>query len=191
MFFVVGRVHDHSGRRYARGKVERIPSPSSFRWIYPYLRGSTATVAVASVWIEHVALLRIHASTVVAAVGWGAVALGLGLVVWARRTLGRHYSPCFDALVPQDVVRTGPYRYVRHPIYTANLLLVLGVFGLSGSALVLANAIVLAAYYRWSASREEEVLAQRFPAYRDYMATSGRFLPRVGRAARGAGQPAG
>ena len=50
------------------------------------------------------------------------------LFLSAKVTLGRNYSPCYDSYLPQDIIRTGLYNYVRHPIYLSNILLLIGVF---------------------------------------------------------------
>src|SRR5262249_36967336 len=67
------------------------------------------------------------------------VAVGLALElasvlfsIWARRALGRHWSGAITTKVDHELVRTGPYRWVRHPIYS-------GMFGLSLGTLLVAG----------------------------------------------------
>lgn len=93
--------------------------------------------------------------------------------------LGNSYSPCFDSYVPQDIVKSGIYKYIRHPIYTANILLLSSLFVASGSLLMLMNTIILAIYYIPSAYKEEKVLSERFQEYKDYQRESGMFIPKV------------
>ncbi len=65
---------------------------------------------------------------------WVGIALlvsGLGFSIWARRRLGRNWSGTVTVKQDHELIRTGPYRWVRHPIYTGLLL------GFVGSALAL------------------------------------------------------
>lgn len=55
------------------------------------------------------------------------VAGGLGFAVWARRHLGRNWSGTVTTKTDHELVRTGPYRFVRHPIYTGIVLAVVGM----------------------------------------------------------------
>ena len=110
----------------------------------------------------------------------GAVAVGGAgwlLFAVAKLTLGQSFTPCYASAVPAVLKVKGPYAWVRHPIYTANLALLLAAVLMSGSALVLIMMSALFAVY-WSAARlEEDALSAKFPAYKAYMANTGRFLP--------------
>jgi protein-S-isoprenylcysteine O-methyltransferase Ste14 len=71
--------------------------------------------------------------------GWGYVvaglvaqALGVLLAIWARRHLGRNWSGRVEIKVGHELVRTGPYRRLRHPIYSAMLLMMAGTALVSG-----------------------------------------------------------
>jgi protein-S-isoprenylcysteine O-methyltransferase Ste14 len=57
---------------------------------------------------------------------------GLGLTVWARRVLGRNWSGRIAIKDGQQLVRVGPYRLIRHPIYTGGLIAILGSAAASG-----------------------------------------------------------
>jgi len=118
-------------------------------------------------------------------VGTGWVYLGLavqaaffGLAISARRTLGRNWSGAITEKVDHELVRSGPYRFMRHPIYTA----ILGMF--LGSALVsgdlhafLAVAVVVATYLR-KIRLEEQSLARVFgPRYEEYRRQTRALIP--------------
>jgi protein-S-isoprenylcysteine O-methyltransferase Ste14 len=176
---VSAALYRHGGRRYAEGKGEPIPPARGFRWVYRYLQASTVLVAVGSQWSDHPAWLSVFRLDWLSAVGLVVSAVGLAVFVWAKRSLGRAYSPCFDSLVPQAVVSAGPYRWVRHPIYTGNLLILLGLFFASGSVWLAVNVLVTAVYYVRAAVAEERALGARFPEYAGLVARTGRFLPRL------------
>lgn len=109
------------------------------------------------------------------------------LLLWARETLGVHWAHGADAqIIPgQALVTTGPYRYIRHPIYLALALLFFGAELAYGSWLIL-GTIPIAVDTVWQARREEELLRQTFGiAYDRYVERAGLFLPRVQRLFRG------
>lgn len=100
------------------------------------------------------------------------------LAVWARRHLGRNWSGAITEKVDHELVRTGPYRWIRHPIYTAMLGMYLGTAMVSGELHALVGvAMVLAAY--WRKIRLEELnLRQVFgTAYDDYRGQSWALIP--------------
>jgi protein-S-isoprenylcysteine O-methyltransferase Ste14 len=110
-----------------------------------------------------------------------AVAVTAGVVwVWTVHTLGKNLTDTVVTRKDHSLVTSGPYRWVRHPFYTA---LGVGVVGgglamASGFFLVLGGLVVgfLVARTRI----EEEKLLERFgDEYRDFMRRTGRFLPRL------------
>lgn len=55
------------------------------------------------------------------ALGFLLLFVGSALYAWALTHLGENYSPCYDSHLPTTLVSTGPYRWVRHPMYLAKL----------------------------------------------------------------------
>jgi protein-S-isoprenylcysteine O-methyltransferase Ste14 len=104
---------------------------------------------------------------------------GMGLAVWARVHLGRNWGMPMTVREAPELVTDGPYRYVRHPIYTG---LLLGVAGTS-LALNLAGLIVcalLAGYFTYAARVEERTMRGEFPdAYPAYCAHTKMLIPFV------------
>jgi protein-S-isoprenylcysteine O-methyltransferase Ste14 len=88
--------------------------------------------------------------------------LGLGLAIWARLHIGRNWGTPMSQKDEPELVSSGPYRFVRHPIYSGILLAGLGTaVGLSWAWLI---AVILAgAYFVYSATVEERYLTERFP----------------------------
>lgn len=76
-------------------------------------------------------------------------------------------------------VTWGPYAHVRHPMYTAVLLVGLGFVIGYLDVFKLVCWIILLFVLRAKARLEEEAMAARFPGYRDYAAMTGAFLPKV------------
>lgn len=105
---------------------------------------------------------------------------GLLFAVWARLYLGKNWSGMVTVKHDHELIRSGPYRFVRHPIYSGILLALSGtvvcrrnVWGFLGVALVWLGL--------WLKSRmEERFMVETFGAqYEDYRRSTGGILPRV------------
>lgn len=94
---------------------------------------------------------------------------GLALAVWARIYLGRNWGMPMSEKVDPELVTTGPYRYVRHPIYSGIILASIGTT-IAISVYWLLAVGALSAYFIYSARIEERNMARlfpdRYPAYR-------------------------
>jgi protein-S-isoprenylcysteine O-methyltransferase Ste14 len=114
---------------------------------------------------------------------WSGVALlvlGLAFSVWARAYLGRNWSGVVTLKEDHELIRSGPYRYVRHPIYSGLLLALLGTAIVRGDWLaLLAVAIALGAL--WHKLRlEERWLGEMFGEdYARYQAEVAALIPFV------------
>lgn len=115
---------------------------------------------------------------------WCALVLlwaAMGLRLWSVQTLGRYFTLTVQTSPDQPVVSTGPYRYVRHPAYSALLIAAVAGGLLIGnwlSLVVLLAAVGAGLGYRISV--EERALARDIGrAYRDYAATHKRLVPFV------------
>jgi len=96
------------------------------------------------------------------AVGVALCALGMGFAVWARIHIGRNWGLPMSRKAKPELVTTGPYALVRHPIYTGWLLAMVGSAA-AQTAVWLLPLILLGAYFIYSARREERFMTERFP----------------------------
>lgn len=105
---------------------------------------------------------------------------GLTIAVSARLQLGNNWSDIEAARLQRNhaVVAHGLYRYIRHPIYTGDLLLLAGLELSLNSWLVFGVALI-AAVVTQKAAREEKDLAGGIPDYGDYCRRTKRFIPFV------------
>lgn len=102
---------------------------------------------------------------------------GLGLAVWARLYIGRNWGMPMTRREHPDLVTTGPYRYIRHPIYSGIILAMIGTVLASVWAALVVVALV-AGFFVFSATREERFLATEFPdAFPAYKAHSKMLIP--------------
>jgi protein-S-isoprenylcysteine O-methyltransferase Ste14 len=120
--------------------------------------------------------LQIH-STVIAVIGTVLFVLGLALAIWARLILGRNWGMPMTQRAEPELVTAGPYRLVRHPIYSGILLGMLGT-ALAISLIGLGITLILGIFFVYSATVEERNLTATFPsAYPAYRARTKMIIP--------------
>lgn len=122
--------------------------------------------------LENAFLLRL--------VGTLVYTLGLGLAMIARVQLGENWSDIEEGRVQQEhaVKSNGVYRYIKHPIYVGDLLLLVGLELALNSWLVL-GVLLMAPFVLAQAIREERKLVRSLPGYADYASRTKRFIPFV------------
>jgi len=97
-----------------------------------------------------------------AGVGLVLFALGLGLAIWARVCIGRNWGTPMTQKNEPELITGGPYRVVRHPIYSGILVAGLGT-AVALSWLWLTAVVLAGIYFLYSAVVEERYLTERFP----------------------------
>ena len=103
---------------------------------------------------------------------------GSGLIIlWAHITLGTFWSGDLETKPGHVVVDTGPYRYVRHPLYTSYLTMTLGLFLMTGNWLVGSTMFLYFVAVAARSWKEEEMLLERLGmSYKEYMSRTHRFI---------------
>jgi protein-S-isoprenylcysteine O-methyltransferase Ste14 len=118
-------------------------------------------------------------SPIVQVIGMVLFLCGLGLAVWARIYLGRNWGMPMTQQDEPELITVGPYRFVRHPIYSGLLLAVLGT-ALATNIYWLIALALLGIYFVYSARVEERLLTTSFPAaYPSYKAKTKMLVPFV------------
>ncbi len=104
--------------------------------------------------------------------------VGLAMAVMARLQLGKNWVNIEDCQVlsGQSLITNGIYQYIRHPIYTGDILLLVGLELALNSWLVLAISIPLLVVIRQTLA-EEALLSKMFPDYNAYCRRTKRFIP--------------
>lgn len=125
----------------------------------------------------------------------GAFFLGVGIFLlgWAHHHLGKSFHSLVVRKTDQALVDSGPYRTVRHPIYTAYVLNYVGG-GLLASSLVLTFVAgpLFALMIALRIGEEETAMLEQFgPRYAEYMKRTGRFIPPLHRVTRTSAPPEG
>ncbi|HUO56463.1 MAG TPA: isoprenylcysteine carboxylmethyltransferase family protein [Candidatus Paceibacterota bacterium] len=102
---------------------------------------------------------------------------GLSLALWARTIIGRNWGMPMTIKEDRELVTSGPYAAIRHPIYAALLLMILGSACIEGIVWLILFCIFFI-YFIGAASSEEQSLAQEFPEqYPAYMARTKMVVP--------------
>ena len=113
------------------------------------------------------------------AVGLAIFLLGLALAIWARVYLGRNWGMPMSEKVDPELVTTGPYHTIRHPIYSGIILAMIGTT-IAVSLYWLVAVVLVGAYFIYSAFTEERYMAERFPdTYPKYQQSTKMLIPFV------------
>jgi len=156
-----------------------------------YLFAILLRLAGAGLWIATLLYLVAPAT-----VRWGAVSLpawvrwcgvaggacGPLFLAWTLASLGRNLTDTVVTRAQATLVTHGPYRWVRHPFYVATGWLMLSVSVLAANWAIGASCLLVLLLLALRTPKEEQMLIERFgDEYRQYMAKTGRFLPRLPR----------
>lgn len=117
--------------------------------------------------------------TIAVVVGIVLVAAGIVLAGRGMLGLGNALSPLPEPRARAELVDSGVYGFVRHPIYGGLILVAAGWSLVNTSLMALAWTIVLAGFMTLKSVREEVLLEARYPSYPAYRARTRRFIPRL------------
>ncbi len=150
-------------RLHRRGRGGFTPGPRyplslptrAFRWAKGPLYGLVVLHLVTDVLMADAPPARsaLFAAAVIAAAA-------LGLLHWSLEALGPNFAPCDRGILPQAWVSSGPYRWIPHPIYAANLLLLVAVAVASFGPLIVLAGAALGFFYAFAIHDEERGLRQ-------------------------------
>jgi protein-S-isoprenylcysteine O-methyltransferase Ste14 len=115
------------------------------------------------------------------AIAWVAVGLcvaGLAFSIWARLTLGRNWSGTVTLKEGHELIVRGPYRFVRHPIYTGLLVMIVATTVAFGHFLGFVGVFLAFVSFWIKLGYEEKVLLKQFPdEYAAYQKRVKRIIP--------------
>jgi protein-S-isoprenylcysteine O-methyltransferase Ste14 len=144
--------------------------------------GIRAVIVVVAILLVRVGAFRDHGLTTNpwrAGFGLAVFGVGLGFAIWARVHLGRNWGTPMTQKNEPELVTSGPYHLVRHPIYSGILLAGIGT-AVALSWLWLTAVLLAGIYFVYSAAVEERYMTEQFPdTYREYKRSSRMFVPFV------------
>jgi protein-S-isoprenylcysteine O-methyltransferase Ste14 len=119
----------------------------------------------------------IVSNPVLQGIGMALFLMGLGLAVWARVYLGRNWGTPMSEKVDTELVTTGPYQYIRNPIYSGIILAAIGT-AVAVSWYWLVAVVLMGTYFVYSATIEEHTMERLFPnAYPAYRLSTKKLIP--------------
>ena len=117
----------------------------------------------------------------VQAIGALTITAALSLHIWSRRHLGHYYAERVEVQPEHQVIDTGPYQLMRHPVITSFFGIASGLFLINPALTTLAALLYTIWDFTRAAKQEEDLLTKTLPGYADYADRTPRFLPRVWR----------
>jgi protein-S-isoprenylcysteine O-methyltransferase Ste14 len=113
-------------------------------------------------------------------VGLAMMVAVLPLMIWMFRSLGKNITPTVATRAQHQLVTSGPYKYIRHPLYSFGSVFFFGFLLLAGNWLLTIAGLVALSALAARTPLEEQMLIEKFgDQYRDYMKRTGRYIPRL------------
>ena len=156
--------NDLSYKQRARGKF----SLNVFKFISKYIHLSSIIIVVNSILIDNFLNLEFHNNLSFRFLGISFSTIAITIFVSSKISLGNNYSPCYDNRVPKFINKTGLYKYVRHPMYTACVLIFIFTPLLLDSLYGIIFGIFISYTFCKRIEVEENFLLNEFSSYLDY-----------------------
>ena len=107
-------------------------------------------------------------------------ALGIAFAIWARFYIGQNWSSAVTIKVGHELIRTGPYAWVRHPIYSGLILAMIGTALARRELRGLLALVLLYLGFKIKSRMEEKFMHKTFgPEYEDYSRSTDALIPRL------------
>jgi len=167
-------------RRYDR---QRQASGSGRSWDFT----SFIFVAVAILVLQPILLPSLSFRTdqtwglLIQLIGVLAISISLALHIWARVHLQQYYAERVEVQPGHQLINTGPYALMKHPVITSFFGIAGGLFLINPALTTLAALLFTIWSFTRAARQEEDLLSKTIPGYADYSRRTPRFLPRLWR----------
>ena len=148
-------------------------------YIIAYIRISTLFFGIGSLLVSNIYFLRVTKNPTIQILGFALAIFGTFIFIKSKKELSSNYSHCFDSVIPEYIVKTGIYKYIRHPIYSSNLILCFSVFLVTGSLWLILNFCIMLFIYYKIITIEELALLEEFADYNTYKTKTWKLCPYV------------
>lgn len=120
-----------------------------------------------------------YSNPYIISIGFLIAVVGFAFSIWARISLGKNWGMPRTLKEKPELVTAGPYKYVRHPIYTGVITAMAGTV-LVATPFWIFPIIVFSAYFIYSAKKEEKDMLEQFPKeYREYKKNTKFLIPYI------------
>lgn len=151
--------------------------PLRHRLLYLALTGLAAVLLNGSVGLIHWNQAVIAHTLATGILGDAFVLNGLFIAIWARATLGGNWSARVSLKENHELIRRGPYRAVRHPIYSGLLLMILGTAIVAGHVAGFIALVICFGGFWVKLRQEEALLTRHLAGYSEYMRHTKALVP--------------
>ena len=119
-----------------------------------------------------------HFGPATEAIGFLLCLCGFAFAIWARFHLGRNWGQPMTLKQGHELITTGPYRFVRHPMYSGAIVMYLATPLMWGSGAALIISVAISALFVWRTGMEDRTLQAELPGYHEFAAqTTCRLVP--------------
>lgn len=166
-------------RQQNRVTIDRVTTQE---WVLLWLLLVGLVISLLYIFTDWLAFADYQLPTWLGVVGLLLLLLSLWLFWRSHVDLGRNWSPTLQIIDQHTLVTNGVYHYIRHPMYASQWLFVLAqILLLQNWIAGPANLLLFIPFYFLRVPQEEQMMIGQFGApYRDYMARTGRVVPRLG-----------
>lgn len=166
-------------RQQNRVTIDRVTTQE---WVLLWLLLVGLVISLLYIFTDWLAFADYQLPTWLGVVGILLLLLSLWLFWRSHVDLGRNWSPTLQIIDQHTLVTNGVYHYIRHPMYASQWLFVLAqILLLQNWIAGPANLLLFIPFYFLRVPQEEQMMIEQFGApYRDYMARTGRVVPRLG-----------
>jgi protein-S-isoprenylcysteine O-methyltransferase Ste14 len=158
-------------------KRTKVRQPISQRLLYLLLTVVVAVLLNRSIKAGHLSRVVIPHTLATGILADTFVFAGLLIAVWARLTLGGNWSARVTLKEDHELIQSGPYRLVRHPIYSGFLLMILGTAVLASRASAFVALAICFVGFWIKLRQEEELLRRNLPGYAEYISRTKALIP--------------
>ncbi len=161
------------GKKYEPGKLAI--------WLLSIgILGYFATLILYMLYIPWILLFNLVIPSIVRWISALIALLCTPLLYWIHSTLGKQYSANLEIQKAHSLITTGPYRHVRHPMYTIFIVFSITIALITANLLPIICSLIISLSLPSIAKKEEQMLIDTFgDEYLSYMKRSGRFLPSI------------
>ena len=164
---------------WSKRAAERVPPSRQMRYAIPVFLGFTLLLS-SRIEIPVLQTRILPKTAPLQIAGLVLTVAGMAFAVWARVYLGSNWSSAPMVKQGHELIRSGPYRLVRHPIYTGLLTSSVGTLLVNGKVRAVIGVVLIYVAFVIKSRIEEEFMVRTFGAeYEDYRRTTAAIIPGV------------